>query len=113
MKAYTLLNVLAVAKEEIGAYDLLVLSDCDRDMFLSVMENPPQLCGKLKEAIADYQEQYGNEAIADREWKQSEIDAALAEMVSDREYQAEVLHLEDEFATAQWEALQLAEFPEL
>ena len=77
LKAYTLLNVLVVAKEEIEAYEVLVLSD------------------------------------RDREWKRSEIDAALAEMVSDPEYQAEVLHLEDEFATAQWEALQLAEFPEL
>lgn len=60
-----LLNVLAVAKQEIESYEVLVLSDRDRDMFVSVMENPPQLCGKLKEAIADYQQQYGTEAIDD------------------------------------------------
>lgn len=39
----------------------------------------------------------------------SEIDAALAEMANDPEYQAEVLKMEAEFATAQWEALQLGE----
>ncbi|MFN6033484.1 MAG: CopG family transcriptional regulator, partial [Dolichospermum sp.] len=41
----------------------------------------------------------------------SEIDAALAEMANDPDYQAEVLKLEVEFATAQWEALQLGESP--
>lgn len=43
--------------------------------------------------------------------KRSEIDAALAEMANDPDYQAEVLNLEVEFATAQWEALQLGESP--
>ena len=43
--------------------------------------------------------------------KRSEIDAALAEMANDPDYQAEVLILEVEFATAQWEALQLGESP--
>ncbi|ALB41561.1 MULTISPECIES: ribbon-helix-helix domain-containing protein [Nostocales] len=43
--------------------------------------------------------------------KRSEIDAALAEMANDPDYQAEVLKLEVEFATAQWEALQLGEAP--
>ena len=43
--------------------------------------------------------------------KRSEIDAALAEMANDPDYQAEVLKLEVEFATAQWEALQLEESP--
>lgn len=44
--------------------------------------------------------------------KRAEIDAALAEMASDPEYQAEVLKLEAEFAVAQWEAFQLAESQE-
>ncbi len=39
----------------------------------------------------------------------SEIDAALLEMTSDPDYQTEVTQLEAEFATAQWEALQLGE----
>jgi metal-responsive CopG/Arc/MetJ family transcriptional regulator len=44
--------------------------------------------------------------------KRAEIDAALAEMANDPEYQAEVLKMEAEFASAQWEALQLGESPE-
>ena len=43
--------------------------------------------------------------------KRSEVDAALAEMANDPDYQAEVIKLEVEFATAQWEALQLEEAP--
>jgi len=43
--------------------------------------------------------------------KRSEIDAALAEMANDPDYQAEVLKLEVEFASAQWEALQVGESP--
>jgi hypothetical protein len=39
----------------------------------------------------------------------SEIDAALLEMSHDPDYQADVTQLEAEFATAQWEALQLGE----
>jgi metal-responsive CopG/Arc/MetJ family transcriptional regulator len=35
----------------------------------------------------------------------SEIDAALTEMAIDPAYQAEVIKMEAEFATAQWEAL--------
>ena len=43
--------------------------------------------------------------------KRAEIDAALEEMVRDPDYQAEILKIEAEFATAQWEALQLGESP--
>ncbi len=41
--------------------------------------------------------------------RRAEIDAALAEMTQDREYQAEVLKMEAEFACASWEALHLVE----
>lgn len=44
--------------------------------------------------------------------KRGEIDAALAEMANDVEYQAEVLQIEAEFASAQWEALKLKETSE-
>ncbi|MEZ2229567.1 MULTISPECIES: CopG family transcriptional regulator [unclassified Microcoleus] len=44
--------------------------------------------------------------------KRAEIDEALAEMTSDPEYQAEVLQMEAEFATASWEAFKLAESQE-
>ncbi len=43
--------------------------------------------------------------------KRAEIDAALAEMAQDPEYQAQVLKMEAEFAAASWEALQLEESP--
>jgi metal-responsive CopG/Arc/MetJ family transcriptional regulator len=41
--------------------------------------------------------------------RRAEIDADLAEMAQDDEYQAEVLQMEAEFAVAQWEALQTIE----
>ncbi len=31
----------------------------DRDLFLSALENPPKLKGKLKSAIAAYRDKYG------------------------------------------------------
>ncbi|MHC5670988.1 ribbon-helix-helix domain-containing protein [Nostoc sp.] len=39
--------------------------------------------------------------------KRAEIDAALAEIANDLEYQREVLQMEAEFAPPQWEALKL------
>jgi metal-responsive CopG/Arc/MetJ family transcriptional regulator len=44
--------------------------------------------------------------------KRAEIDAELVEMVNDEDYQKDVLQMEAEFATAQWEAFQLAESQE-
>ncbi len=44
--------------------------------------------------------------------KRAEIDAQLTEMVNDPDYQKEVLQMEAEFATAQWEAFQLGESKE-
>ncbi|AFY93345.1 hypothetical protein [Chamaesiphon minutus] len=41
--------------------------------------------------------------------RRAEIDADLAQMGRDPEYQAEVLQMEAEFAVAQWEALQTVE----
>lgn len=41
--------------------------------------------------------------------RRAEIDADLAQMAQDTEYQAEVLQMEAEFAVAQWEALQTIE----
>jgi metal-responsive CopG/Arc/MetJ family transcriptional regulator len=38
--------------------------------------------------------------------RRAEIDADLAQMAQDDEYQAEVMQMEAEFAVAQWEALQ-------
>lgn len=59
VSAYTLLHVLPAAKQDVDSHERLVLSDRDRDLFMSVMENPPALKGKLKSAIAQYREKYG------------------------------------------------------
>lgn len=59
LSAYTLLHVLPAAKQDIDSNERLVLSNRDRDLFLSVMENPPELKGKLKSAIHKYREKYG------------------------------------------------------
>ena len=41
--------------------------------------------------------------------KRAEIDAELSEMAQDSEYQAQVMQLEAEFASASWEAFRLEE----
>lgn len=58
VSAYTLFHVLPAAKQDIDSSERLVLSDRDRDLFMSVMENPPELKGKLKSAIKQYREKY-------------------------------------------------------
>jgi uncharacterized protein (DUF1778 family) len=58
LSAYTLSHVLPIAKQDIDTYERLVLSNRDRDLFMSVMENPPELKGKLKSAIHKYREKY-------------------------------------------------------
>jgi len=59
VSAYTLYHVLPAAKQDLDSHERLILSDRDRDLFMSVMENPPALKGKLKSAIAQYREKYG------------------------------------------------------
>lgn len=59
LSAYTLFHLLPVAKQDIDTHERLVLSNRDRDLFLSIMENPPELKGKLKAAIHNYTEKYG------------------------------------------------------
>ncbi|MEH2460120.1 type II toxin-antitoxin system TacA family antitoxin [Nostoc sp.] len=58
LSAYTLFHVLPVAKQDIDANERLVLSNLDRDLFMSVMENPPELKEKLKSAIHKYRQKY-------------------------------------------------------
>lgn len=59
LSAYTLSYLLPAARQDINSHEQLVLSDRDRDLFLSVMENPPELKGKLKSAIEKYRDKYG------------------------------------------------------
>lgn len=60
LSAYTLFHLLSAAKQEVDdSHEKLVLSNHDRDLFMSVMDNPPELKGKLKGAIKKYREKYG------------------------------------------------------
>jgi len=52
------LNLIPLAQQEIENKEKLTLSNRDRDKFLAAIDNPPQLGGKLKSAIAKYQEKY-------------------------------------------------------
>jgi metal-responsive CopG/Arc/MetJ family transcriptional regulator len=90
MKAETIRTTLTIPKELIEATDKAVLE------------------GKAK-SRNDFMVQALRRELAAQ--KRAEIDAALAEMAKDPDYQAEVLKMESEFAPAQWEALQLGESP--
>lgn len=59
LSAYTLLHLLPLAQQDIDNRERLTLSNRDRDIFLTALENPPKLKEKLKSAIADYQTKYG------------------------------------------------------
>jgi uncharacterized protein (DUF1778 family) len=56
---YTILNLLPLAEREIANREKLVLTDRDRDLLMSALENPPKLQRKLKSAIEKYQQKYG------------------------------------------------------
>ena len=58
LSAYTLLHLLPQAQQDIKNREKLVLSDRDRDLFLSAITNSPELQGKLKSAIAEYRNKY-------------------------------------------------------
>lgn len=58
LSAYTLFHLLPVAKQDIETHERLILSDRDRDLFMSIIENPPELQGKLKAAIKKYRDKY-------------------------------------------------------
>ncbi|AFY87772.1 MAG: hypothetical protein CLLPBCKN_004700 [Chroococcidiopsis cubana SAG 39.79] len=59
VSAYTLFHVLPAAKQDLDSHERLILSNRDRNLFISAMENPPELKGKLKSAIAQYRAKYG------------------------------------------------------
>jgi metal-responsive CopG/Arc/MetJ family transcriptional regulator len=76
---------------------------------------PSELLAATDKAIQQGKAASRNELIAKalrRELKaleRAEIDAQLTEMSNDADYQSVVLQMESELATAQWEALKLAE----
>ncbi|MBW4650720.1 MAG: ribbon-helix-helix protein, CopG family [Kastovskya adunca ATA6-11-RM4] len=78
---------------------------------------PAKLLAAADKAVSQGKAKSRNEFVAQallhelEALKRTEIDAALAEMAQDPEYQAQVLQMEAEFAVASWEALQLGESP--
>ncbi|MGL6342246.1 MAG: DUF1778 domain-containing protein [Waterburya sp.] len=58
LSAYTLLHLLPQAQQDINNQERLSLTNRDRDLFLSALENPAKLKGKLKTAIAEYLQKY-------------------------------------------------------
>jgi metal-responsive CopG/Arc/MetJ family transcriptional regulator len=88
MKPKTIRTTLTLPSELLEATDLLVNQ------------------GKAKS-----RNEFVAQAIADQIaiLRRAEIDAELAEMAQNPEYQAEILQMEAEFASSSWEALQLGE----
>lgn len=60
--------------------------------------------GRHRVVVVIDEQTYASELVSSED-----IDAAFAEMSNDTEYHAEAIQIEDEFATAQWEAIQIAE----
>jgi uncharacterized protein (DUF1778 family) len=58
LSAYLLANCLEIAQEDIAKHQKLVLSDRDRDLFLSLIANPPQPNQDLVEAMQKFQQEY-------------------------------------------------------
>lgn len=60
LSSYLLSNGIEAAIKDIESHEKLVLSDNDRDLFLSLMENPPEANQALKSAMRRFQEEYEN-----------------------------------------------------
>ncbi|MEM9922198.1 MAG: DUF1778 domain-containing protein [Cyanobacteria bacterium P01_D01_bin.50] len=60
LSSYLLSNGIEAAIKDIESHEKLVLSDNDRDLFLSLMENPPEPNQALKSAMRRFQEEYEN-----------------------------------------------------
>ena len=56
--SYIISNCLEAARQDIEDYYKCVLSDIDRDLFLSLIENPPEPSGALKSAMARFKDKY-------------------------------------------------------
>lgn len=58
VSSYLLTNCLSIAKADIAEHQKLILSDRDRDLFLSLIANPPQPNQDLVEAMQEFQQEY-------------------------------------------------------
>ncbi|MDJ0690338.1 MAG: DUF1778 domain-containing protein [Xenococcaceae cyanobacterium MO_188.B32] len=58
LSAYLLANCLEIAQADIAKHQKLVLSDRDRDLFISLIANPPKPNQDLVEAMQEFQQEY-------------------------------------------------------
>jgi len=58
LSSYLLVNCLEIAKADITKHQKLILSDRDRDLFLSLIANPPKPNRDLVEAMQEFQKDY-------------------------------------------------------
>jgi uncharacterized protein (DUF1778 family) len=58
LSAYLLSHGLEAAKAELEKHQKLVLSDRDRDLFLSLIVNPPEPNQSLKDAMKKFQQEF-------------------------------------------------------
>jgi uncharacterized protein (DUF1778 family) len=61
LNSYIISNCLEAARRDIETYHECVLSDKDRDLFLSLIENPPEPNQALKLAMARFKDKYKSE----------------------------------------------------
>lgn len=58
LSSYLLSNCLEIAQADIAKHQKLVLSDRDRDLFLSLIASPPKPKQDLVEAMREFQQEY-------------------------------------------------------
>ena len=58
LSSYLLTNCLSIAQADIVEHQKLVLSDRDRDLFLSLVANPPQPNQDLVAAMQEFQQEH-------------------------------------------------------
>lgn len=58
LSSYLLFHGLQAARADLESHQKLVLSDRDRDLFLSLIEDPPEPCETLKSAMKEFQDDY-------------------------------------------------------
>jgi uncharacterized protein (DUF1778 family) len=59
LEAAAHLRGISLSAYTIAEREKLMLTERDRELFMSALENPPKLQGKLKSAIEKYQNKYG------------------------------------------------------
>lgn len=58
LSSYVLSQILDVARAEIASQEKITLSNRDRDLFISLLENPPEPSESLKLAVKRFQDKY-------------------------------------------------------